>query len=398
MKALLFDPFSGASGDMIMGCLLDLGADPSAVDEAVQSVGCRLEIAPATRGHLRATRAIVRADRRFHTLAEACSILEESSLGPAALSRARGILDALAAAEGRVHAVEKEEVHFHEIGALDALADIAGCCAALENLKPERVLSLPVFVGGGTVRSAHGLLPVPAPATMEILSARSIPWQGGPAARELLTPTGAAILANVVDDFLEAFPQVRASRVGYGAGSWEGEEVHNLLRGVVGTVRHHLGTDRVSLLETNVDDVTGEVLGNLVDLLMQDGALDVSVIPAVMKKGRSGSLIRVIVREDDLERISLRVMRETGSLGLRIFPVMHRLVAGRRGMLVKATLGGAVHEAKVKVSFLGQEVLNVKPEFEDCKRIASATGLPLKEVARALAEEGWRQVGEDHPS
>jgi len=398
MKALLFDPFSGASGDMIMGCLLDLGADSSAVDEAVESVGCQLRTSRVVRGHVQATRVEVRADRRFHSLAEARSILQRSSLNQKALSQAEGILDSLAAAEGRVHGKEKEEVRFHEIGALDALADIAGCCAALESLKPERIFSLPVSVGGGTVNVAHGVLPVPAPATLEILSESAVPWQGGPVNRELLTPTGAAVLTNVVDEFLEGYPPLRASSVGYGAGSWEGGDSPNLLRGVLGEVHHHLGRDRVSLLETNVDDVTGEVLGNLVELLIQDGALDVSVIPAVMKKGRSGSLIRVIVREDDLESVSLRIMRETGSLGVRVFPVMHRLVAERRSTTVQAELGGRVYEAQVKVSFLGREILNVKPEFEDCKRIASQTNLPLKEVARALAEEGWKKMlGGDFP-
>ncbi len=232
MKALLFDPCSGASGDMIMGCLLDLGASVDTVREAVESVGCSLEISRQERSHIMATRTMVISDRRYESFKDAVSILRGSSLQGEAQEKAIRALDILAAAESRVHGIPKEEARFHEIGALDALADIAGSCAALQSLGVERVLSRPVSVGGGFVQSAHGLLPVPGPAALEILRAHEIPWKGGPVQAELLTPTGAALLAALVQEFLSDFPLLKAVRVGYGAGGRE-LSLPNVLRGMI---------------------------------------------------------------------------------------------------------------------------------------------------------------------
>ena len=283
MKVLLFDPFAGASGDMTIGCLLDLGADPSAVRDAIESLGCKLEISKEHKSHILATRARVTSDKRYQSFDEAVSLLKNASLEPPVRDRALKIIDILATAESIVHGVPKVEARFHEIGALDALADIAGSCAALHSLEVEKVFSLPISVGGGNVASAHGLLPVPGPSTLEILRFHRIPWKGGPVDQELLTPTGAAIFANVVDQFIDSYPAIQAESVGYGAGS---KDFHmpNALRGVIGKQKgHHLSPDQVVQLETNVDDVTGEVLGNLIDLLMEAGALDASIIPAVTR-------------------------------------------------------------------------------------------------------------------
>jgi len=390
MRVLLFDPASGASGDMIIGCLLDLGADPGAVKEAVESVGCRLEISRERRHHLIATRARVTAEGRYQSLREARRILEGSSLEPPALDRALRIMDALAGAEAEVHGTDPDQARFHEIGALDALADIAGSCAALHSLEVEKILSLPISTGGGTVSSSHGLLPVPAPATLEMLRRSGLLWKGGPVNEELLTPTGAAILAIVVDEMAERYPLIRAEQVGYGTGARK-LEIPNLLRCVVGDlVEGHF--DEVAQLETNVDDVTGEVLGNLIGLLMEEGALDVSAVPALMKKGRYGNIIKVITRQDRMEKLAALLMRETGSLGVRIFPSLHRSVAGRESRALTIDIKGRTYQASVKVSWLGGETLNVKAEYEDCKKIASRSGLPLREVARRIEEKGWKVV------
>ena len=208
MKALLFDPSAGASGDMILGCLLDLGADVESVREAVDSVGCKLEVSRQEKSHIMATRAKVISDKRYHSVNEAESILEGSSLHGIALENALRALDILASAESKVHGVPKTEARFHEIGALDALADIAGACAARQSLAVERVFSRPVCVGGGFVESAHGLLSVPGPAALEIMRYHKIPWKGGPVEEELLTPTGAALLATLVDEFMSDFPLI----------------------------------------------------------------------------------------------------------------------------------------------------------------------------------------------
>ena len=399
MKLLLFDPSAGASGDMIMASLLDLGADPDAVREAVESVGCTLEVTRQEKSHIMACRARVISDKRYQSLDEAKSILHSSSLEGQAREKALCALDILAQAEGRVHGVAAENVRFHEIGALDALADIAGACAAWHCLSAERVLSLPVSVGGGFVKSAHGLLAVPGPAALEILRSHEIPWKGGPVDEELLTPTGAALLATLVDEFVPEFPLIRAERVGYGAGKRE-LILPNVLRAVVAERlpateswhNHGQQGDRIVQLETNVDDVTGEVIGYLIDKLMQAGALDVSVLPALMKKGRAGFVIRAIARAPETELLAKVLIQETGSLGVRVFPSIHRLVAEREQINVQVEVCGRIYQLSVKVSRMNGELLSVKPEYEDCKRIAEETNQPLRTVIKKVEEAGWQAV------
>jgi uncharacterized protein (TIGR00299 family) protein len=394
---LLFDPYSGASGDMIMGSLLDIGADSASVRAAVEGVGCALEISKESRGHITATRAKVRSDGRYHSLEEARSILRATSLRGESLQMALQAMDILADAEGRVHGVPSAEARFHEVGALDALADIAGSCAALQSLNVKRVLSLPVSMGSGFVHSMHGLLPVPGPAAMEILRSFGIPCRGGPVDRELITPTGAALLAAMADEFLQEYPSLRAERVGYGAGARE-LKLPNALRTIIGEMGHdHLGSDGVVQLETNVDDVTGEVLGHLIEMLMEEGALDVSLIPAIMKKGRSGSVIRAIARNEDAKRLSRIIMLETGSLGVRVFPSLHRFVADREEMAVKIIINGSSFDASIKVSRLNGDMLNLKPEYEDCRRIALKVGLPIRTIIKLVEEAGWERLKASKP-
>lgn len=402
MKALLLDPYAGASGDMILGCLLDLGADPMAVTAVVESVGCRLEIYREKKGHIAAYRARVISDRRYQSLAEARKILEGSSLGPSAMDKAQRIMDVLTGAEAVIHGIEATKVRFHEIGALDALADIAGSCAALESLSPEKVFCLPISVGGGFVKSTHGLLPVPGPAALEILRSHKIPWKGGPVDQELLTPTGASILAVIVGSFLGFYPEIRAQKVGYGAGSRD-MPLPNALRGILGEVKvghDHLAhtipsahPDRVTQLETNLDDVTGEVLGYLIERLMEAGALDVSVISAVMKKGRPGQVIRIIAREGDLERLAGMVIAETGSLGIRVFPSLHRYTADREEKLVGIEVKGKSYQVALKVSRFGGSIIRVKPEYEDCRKVALEADVPLSDVIKTAEEAGRRDMG-----
>jgi pyridinium-3,5-bisthiocarboxylic acid mononucleotide nickel chelatase len=399
MKALFFDPSAGASGDMIMASLLDLGADFDAVRQAVESVGCRLEVSRKEKSHIMATKARVISDKRFQSLSDAISIMQGSSLHGIALKNALSALNTLAEAESRVHGVAKEQSRFHEIGALDALADIAGACAARQSLAVERVFSRPVCVGGGFVESEHGLLPIPGPATLEIMRSHSIPWKGGPVDEELLTPTGAALLATLVDEFVSVFPLILAKNVGYGAGSRE-LKLPNVLRGILAEPipeqerssreDQEIHGDRVVQLETNVDDVTGEVLGYLIELLMAAGALDVSVLPAMMKKGRSGNVIRAIVKHEDIELLARIIVRETGSLGVRVFPSLHRFVAEREQRSVQVVILGHIYHANVKISRVDGDLLNIKAEFEDCQRIAKDIGLPLRNVIKIVEEEGRR--------
>ncbi len=401
MSVLLFDPSAGAAGDMIMASLLDLGADVDIVLQAVESTGCELEITREEKSHIMATRAKVTSDRRYQSLDEAVSILKGSSLTGIAQENALRALDTLAGAESRVHGVPKAEARFHEIGALDALADIAGSCAALQSLAVERVLCRPVSVGGGYIQSAHGLLPVPGPAALEIMRSHAIPWKGGPVGEELLTPTGAALLATLVDEFVPDFPLMRAEKVGYGGGKRE-YVLPNVLRGMIADtipeLEKNAGRDhaehgeRVVQLETNVDDVTGEVLGYLIEQLMEAGALDVSVLPALMKKGRSGNVIRAIARHEEMESLARIIVKETGSLGVRVFPSLHRFVAERETRSVQLEIAGQSYDAVIKVSRMEGDLLNIKAEYEDSKRIAEVTGLPLRMVIKKVEEAGWRAI------
>ena len=402
MRLLLFDPSSGASGDMIMASLLDAGADPDSVRKAVESVGCGFEISREERHHISAARVRIHAGgKRYRTLSEARSILTAADLAPQARDRAMKIMEILASAEGRVHAVSGEEARFHEIGAMDALADIAGSSAALSSLAVDGVVVLPISVGSGTVVAAHGRLPVPAPATLEILKGSRLLWRGGPVEGELLTPTGAAILAGFADEAAAEYPLIRAGASGYGAGSKD-LAVPNLLRTVIGEPLEPKGSagghphphhDRVVQLETNVDDVTGEVLGGLLEILMEEGALDVAIVPALMKKGRPASLVQVLARGEDADRLARIVMRETGSLGIRIFPSLHRFVAEREERVISVEIGGRTFSVRAKVSSISDEVLQIKAEHDDCKRIARESGLPLREVARRAEERAWRDLG-----
>ncbi|MBN1234448.1 MAG: nickel pincer cofactor biosynthesis protein LarC [Methanotrichaceae archaeon] len=399
MKVLLFDPGAGASGDMIMACLLDLGANLDVVRQAVESVGCTLEVSRQEKSHIMACRARVISDRRFQSLSEAVSILQDSSLQGKAREDALAALDTLAGAESRVHGVAKEKARFHEIGALDALADIAGSCAARHCLGLERVFCRPISVGGGNVASAHGLLAVPGPAALEILRTRKMPWKGGPVEEELLTPTGTALLATLVDEFVPDFPLMQAEKVGYGAGKKE-LVLPNVLRAIVADSmltpqakagqNHGAHGDRVVQLETNVDDVTGEVLGYMIEKLMQAGALDVSVLPALMKKGRSGNVIRAIARAEEAKLLAMIMIQETGSLGVRVFPSVHRFLAERELMAVQVEIGGQVFPAQVKVSRMDGKLISAKPEYEDCKKIAEETDLPLRMIIKKVEEAGWQ--------
>lgn len=384
---------------MIMASLLDTGADVASVRRAVESVGCSLELLRQEKSHITACRASVISDRRYQSLDEAISILKSSCLEGSALEKALCALNILAEAEGRVHGLAAKHVRFHEIGALDALADIAGACAAFQSLSIERVLSRPVSVGGGYAASAHGLLPVPCPAALEILHSHEIPWKGGPVEEELLTPTGAALLAALVDEFVPGFPTIRAERVGYGAGRRE-LALPNVLRAIVAQAvqapsarqNHGQHGDSIVQLETNVDDVTGEVLGHLIERLIQAGALDVSVLPALMKKGRPGSVIRAIARAMDTELLAKIMIRETGSLGVRVFPSVHRLVAEREHRQLSVEICGSIYSAGVKVSRMDGELLSIKPEYDDCKRIADETELPLRMVIKKVEEAGRQQA------
>ncbi|MFA4934997.1 MAG: nickel pincer cofactor biosynthesis protein LarC [Candidatus Methanoperedens sp.] len=392
MKAIIFDPFSGASGDMITAGLIDLGADAIKVKEAMEfAADVKVEFSRATKKGISAQFAsVVTKKEGSMTFREILDRINSLDLDSEIIKDAISVFNILGKAESKVHGVSLEKLHFHELGQEDAIADIVGACTAFHDLglKNHRSYCTPISVGMGFVEFSHGKFPVPAPAALEILKEYSLPWKLGPAEGELLTPTGAALLAHFVNEIGEC-PPMKTERIGYGAGSGDGA-VPNVLRIISGEIDEALISERIEMLETNVDDVTGVVLGNLIDELLMAGALDVAVIPATMKKGRSGNVVQVIAKPEDSDRLARRIIEETGSLGVRIIPVKHRLIAQREMGKVDVTINNRTFSIGVKVARdLRGVLLNISAEFEDCKKAAHESGIPVRDVIR-LAEEKAR--------
>lgn len=390
MKAILFDPFSGASGDMMIACLIDLGADADKVREAMESAAdVEVEVTRTTKKGIAATAVNVSTKKDGNLkLSEIIRRINELSLPDDIISDAVSVFNILGKAEAKIHGVPLEKLHFHELGQEDAIADIIGACTAFHDLdlKDYRIYCTPISVGEGFIEFSHGKFPVPAPAALEILKEYSLPWKPGPVEGELLTPTGAALLAHFVNE-KGACQDMIAKRTGYGAGSMD-SAVPNVLRVIAGEIDEALISESIEMLETNVDDVTGQVLGNLIDELLASGARDVSIIPVIMKKGRSGHIIQVIAKTEDSGALARKMIEETGSLGIRIIPVKHRLIAQREMEKVEITINGRVFTIAVKIARdLRGVLLNISAEFEDCKKAASLSGIPVKDVIRKAEEE-----------
>ncbi|TAJ45723.1 nickel pincer cofactor biosynthesis protein LarC [Methanofollis fontis] len=389
MRLLLLDPFHGAAGDMAIGALLDAGADEAQVRAAMASVVADPVFSRTERCGIGAVRVETRAGHAHRSLDEVLAIVEGADAPAAAIARARRVYGRIARAEESVHG---HAPHFHEVGADDAIADVIGACTALESLHVDAVAVMPVALGRGTVRSAHGVIPVPAPATLAVLRESDLETVVGGGEGELCTPTGAALLAE--------FSTVRADRIGaarviasgYGAGSRDPEGVPNVLRAVVMESEEGSGGDTVDLLETNVDDVTGEVLAHAMECLFAAGARDVSVIPATMKKGRAGHLVRVVCRPADSARLSTMMATELGTLGVRCISSVHRLTAERRMVLVTTEYAGERREIAVKVASLEGSVYSVKAESDEVRAWAEDLGVPVRHLARIVEEAAWHDL------
>ncbi len=375
MKLCYLDAFSGISGDMSVGALVDAGADASALLEALGSLGtgAAFRLEKTTRGGIAATKFTVecgeaRAHRTHRHLPRILEMIEASALADRAKQNASAVFRKLGEAEARVHGLAVEKVHFHEVGAVDSIADIAGACAALELLGVEAVACSAVNVGGGVVESEHGTLPVPAPATSALLSGAPI-YSRGPQV-ELTTPTGAALAATLAGRFGPP-PPMRLLATGYGAGTRDFPGQANVLRVLIGETAEAVEATTVSVIEANIDDSNPQVLGYAMDRLLEHGALDVTLSPLQMKKSRPGTLLRVIARPEDQETLARMVLEETSTLGLRIHAAERRLQA-RRTVEVSTPHG----TVRVKVAASGA----FTPEYEDCRRLARETGTPLRQI------------------
>jgi uncharacterized protein (TIGR00299 family) protein len=378
---------------MFLGALLDLGLPRRQLETDLSGLGVEfaLRVRRVRRGTLAARHVRVEVPRTSHAARrrqrhgraylEIRRLLERARLVDAVRGRALAIFEALAVAEGRVHGIDPERVHFHEVGAVDAIVDIVGAAAGLQRLEIERVSAAPVALGHGSVETQHGLLPLPAPATLELL--RGIPTVPAHVSFETVTPTGAAILSSVAREF-GPLPAMTVEAVGHGAGEDHPGPMPNVLRAILGRAAGVEG-DRVICLETNLDDLVPEHFDHVMERLLEAGALDVAIQHLQMKKNRPGFLLRVIGRPADRVSLARVLFAETTALGVRAIEC-DRLVLRRESRRVRTPFGSI----RVKVVRSPDGALEASAEYDDCKRAARRAGVPLREVVRA-AETTARQ-------
>ena len=430
MTVLYLDCFSGAAGDMLLGALIDAGVPLADVRAALGSLAISSDTvwterviraglsatkfcvrgeddpgsrgddhghdAPPGHGHLHqgeahapyqtqgSTTAAVaaaaapgrpRPHEPHRTLAEIDRLIDTSALSPAGRRTAKELFARLAEAEAAVHGTSLDQVHLHEVGALDSIVDVVGAVFALEAIGAERVISSPLNLGSGSIRSAHGLYPVPGPATARLL--QGVPVYAGPQRAELVTPTGALLVTHYAASF-GPLPPMRLQRVGYGAGSRDFSGTPNVLRVMIGDVEGPTQSHSVVVLEAEIDDMNPQIFGVLMDRLLADGALDVFYTPVQMKKNRPGTLLSVVATPALRERLTATIFRETTTIGVRHREMMRECL-DRETVAVETPFGSI----RVKVARRAGQMLNAAPEFEDCARLARERDVPLKDVQAA---------------
>jgi uncharacterized protein (TIGR00299 family) protein len=388
-RILYYDCFAGISGDMNLGALVDLGVPAEHLERELALLnidGFRLEVERDKRKGISGTRVTVVVDhpenekhRHLHHIEE---LISASNLSDKVKSKAMEIFMKVAVAEAKVHDIDIQKVHFHEVGALDSIADIVGAAICQEYLEVDEIQASPVQLGGGMVKCAHGLMPVPAPATAEILA--SMPVKSGLVDYEATTPTGAAILAATVDSFSE-LRDLHIIKTGYGIGQRDGE-IPNVLRVYLaeysGTVSRDIITEDAIMLECNLDDMNPESYTHVMELLFEAGAADVFIIPTVMKKSRPGHMLQVLCNHKTVEPLKGILFRETSSIGLREQHQKKSML--RREMVEVETRYGKV---EVKRSYWKGRIVNEKPEFEQCRKLALEHGISLEEVRKEVIKK-----------
>jgi uncharacterized protein (TIGR00299 family) protein len=437
MRIAYLECFSGISGDMFLGALVNAGVSPKLLEDTAEAleIGARLEISRVVRGGISATKVDVYADgekdlprevfweqhtdhahdhdsRHEHShaashkhprhdhvhgrgLTEIRAIIEKAAISRAAKATAIRIFEALGEAEAEIHNTSIERVHFHEVGAVDAMVDIVCAAVGAESLAVEEWVCSPLNVGGGTVQCAHGTLPVPAPATLKLLRDAPV-YSSGPQV-ELVTPTGAAIVKTLSARFAP-FPAMKVERAGYGAGTREFPEHPNLLRLTIGEAATiegaspspSIGSDKIAVLEANLDDLSPQVLAYAMERLLAEGALDVFSVPVQMKKGRPGALLTVLAKLEDANRLTKTIFAETTTLGVRRREEQRQTLS-RRWETVDTTWG----PVRIKIANMNGTVSNYAPEYEDCRILAEAQHVPLRTVMQEAIQHYLR--GERKP-
>ncbi len=403
MRLSIFDcQGAGIAGDMFLGALLDLGADSNKVFTAIESLrdyinGCNrinIDVCDVKRNGLRAKKINVTTESPPQLTGEQLKKIITHSLANVMLSTkaknfAQNVVSTLLETEARIHNENVDSIHLHETCLIDTPAEIIGSTVALEDLgffnNNIKIYSTPVAVGGGLLSFSHGTVSVPAPATIEILRSKQFPFVGGPVKSELATPTGVSLLVNLVDETVSFSPLMKPLKVGYGAGMKDLPTLPNILRILIGEpVDDNFIRDNIVVVETNLDDITGEVLGYSIEKLLAEGAKDVSVIPMITKKSRPGYIIKMISDRETVEQLSHILIEETGSLGVRIYPCERRILM-RKTKTKKISLKGIKETVRVKVAQDSKgKIIQIKPEYDDLQRIAKKTGKSLRDLRNMI--------------
>jgi len=389
MKTLYFDCFAGASGDMILGAMVAAGVDPNYLREQLSRLavsGFTIDFETVNRSGLSATYARVETahEHKHRHLSDVRQIIEASVLNEAVKQRAVQIFTRLAEAEARVHNEPIDHVHFHEVGAIDAIVDVVGAAICFDALQIDRFNCSPIHVGSGMVKMAHGQFPIPPPAVTELL--KGVPFYATDIKGELLTPTGAAIITTVCSEY-GPIPRMTTETNGYGAGTREYQNFPNVLRVLIGQTEDTGARDeRLWMLETNLDDASPQIVGHVMDRVLESGALDCFFTPVQMKKNRPGVLLSVLCGAAEKEVVMKLLFTETTTLGVRSYEVTRRAL--ERSIVRVETPYGPID---VKVAHLDGRVVNEMPEFEQCRQAAANANVPLKVVEEAARKELWKQ-------
>lgn len=385
---IIIDPqCSGISGNMIIGALVDLGANQDELKEIMESSASvigeiRVKFEKINKKGIDSTYCHVEMLESEESIQynELVDKINGLGLDEDVKKTSLNIFKRMAIAEAKVHGKSLEEIHFHEVGASDAIADVIGSVYAYYslNLDKHEIIGLPIAVGGGRVKTDHGILPVPVPAVLEIL--KGLDFVGGPVQSELATPTGCAIYAELCSEIKEFIPQIKAEKIAYGAGSKDFDHP-NVLRIIKSS---EINADEIDVIETNIDHLTGEEIGYLFDVLMEAGASDVSITPIIMKKNRQGSLLKVISKKEKRDELVNLIFKETGSLGIRISPNMHRGLAKREFVKKTYEIAGKEYEITFKIGYVNGEIISSRPEYDDLKKVAKDSGLSLRKVKELI--------------
>lgn len=388
MRILYYDCFAGISGDMNLGAMIDLGVDPDYLIAELQKLnieGFHLEIQKDIRRGISGTKATVVIENpeneKHRHLRHVEELVNQSTLSPEVKILSLKIFDLIAVAEGKVHDISKERVHFHEVGALDSIADIVGAAICLDYMKVDKVMSSPIQLGGGMVKCAHGIMPVPAPATALIV--QNVPVKTGLVQHEATTPTGAAILVATVDEFTGQinFP---IQKTAYGIGQRDVSEVPNVLRVYLSESGENTDNTRLEeawMLECNIDDMNPEWFDHLFATLFNAGASDVFLTPIIMKKSRPANMLSVLCSKNIVPEMKAIIFNNSTTIGLREYPVT-KTVLERQEKEIETELG----KVRVKCSYFQGKEIRFKPEFEDLKKLANEHGLSLNEVEKIISK------------